>query len=362
MLRLAIIRRFYGPDGGAQRAVERILSALGSDQIEVTLVCETSPPNWSGRVIKIESKGSRTERMARFAAEALEIIKRESFDIVQAHEWIPGAQVYRLGDGLHSDWLTAKNKARYPAAFRRSADFIERSFGFHKQMLRLQQQCLKQEPSPHFICNSDMVRQSILSSYPRISSSNLHLIRNIPSCHGKPRTISDKTLGFAGSGWARKGLSLVIDSLVELPNYRLLVAGRDKNVARYVRQAEKLRVSDQIEFLGVLSEMGEFYEKISVLVHPAIYDPFPNVTMEAMAQGIPCVVTKGTGTADFDGHQGVQVVDPTGMAISRAVKSIAEQFPASSTSAHALAVEYDEKYLMKALQQTYQQVLGNHEH
>ena len=54
---------------------------------------------------------------------------------------------------------------------------------------------------------------------------------------------------------------------------------------------------------------GEVYAKSSVLVHPSLSDGFGYVVAEAMASGIPVVVTENTGAADLvvDGENGFVV-------------------------------------------------------
>jgi glycosyltransferase involved in cell wall biosynthesis len=54
---------------------------------------------------------------------------------------------------------------------------------------------------------------------------------------------------------------------------------------------------------------AEVYGKASVLVHPSLSDGFGFVVAEAMASGIPVIVTRNTGAADLivDGHNGYLV-------------------------------------------------------
>jgi len=345
--RIALIRRFYGPDGGAQRAVERMLRALGNSSFEVTLICESAPPDWQGRVIYVRTSGSRSKRLSSFVEDVQTILADEQFDLVQAHEWVPGADIYRLGDGIHRDWLDARDKARGSSQIR---SWIERRFGFHKLMLRLQDQCILDPNKPAFICNSEMVANSLLANFPGTSISHVWVVRNIAerwaaSARKSPREI----IGFAGSGWDRKGLKRVIDALALLPNAQLVVAGKDANAKQYVKHAERIGVADRISFLGVLQDMTEFYDRISVLIHPATYDPFPNVTMEAMAQGLPCVVSAQTGTCDFAGHHAVTVSDCTPASLAGSINSVFDTYGRASESALSLAKQFDEAYLNNQL-------------
>lgn len=354
-MKIAIVRRFYGVDGGAQRAVERMLKAFSTDDIHVTLICENAPPIWRGSVEVIATNGNRTARLREFSAQAEKLIEGNQFDLVQAHEWIPGADVYRLGDGLHSEWLKAKHAAARGIRATRFARWLEHRNSFHRLVLDLERRCIEQQPPPFFICNSEMVVGQLRSSYPNTDPTRIKVVRNVSDRWASARDFS-KVIGFAGSGWSRKGLEFVIRALPLLPDYRLVVAGKDKSRDHYRRVADRFGVLDRVVFLGVLSDMEPFYSKVSILVHPAVYDPFPNVTMEALARGIPCVVSPNTGTADFANRLSVSVVDREPRGIAEAVIEAEQDWSARSIDAVELAGQFDETYLSNTLHSIYQTI------
>ena len=57
-------------------------------------------------------------------------------------------------------------------------------------------------------------------------------------------------------------------------------------------------MADRIEFLGKDQDMSLLYQKADVLVHPAVYEPFANVCMEAMASGLPVVTSRINGVSE----------------------------------------------------------------
>lgn len=51
----------------------------------------------------------------------------------------------------------------------------------------------------------------------------------------------------------------------------------------------------KVEFLGHVSDPGQFYAAADVFLLPSREDPFPLVAMEAAAFGVPIIAFKGAG-------------------------------------------------------------------
>lgn len=94
----------------------------------------------------------------------------------------------------------------------------------------------------------------------------------------------------------------------------LLIAGDGEDRAKLQRGIIEFGVDDCAKILGWL-EPGELeiaYVASDVLVHPANYDPYPNVVIEAMNWGRPVIGTNASGSIRervVDGESGF-VVDP----------------------------------------------------
>ncbi len=117
-----------------------------------------------------------------------------------------------------------------------------------------------------------------------------------------------KTVLFVSTDFERKGgytLAEIFERVVkEIPDATLLVVGR---VPERFERMER----PWLKKLGPLGrkELIEVYKKASILLHPAIYDPFPSVILEAGNFEIPCVGSSTCGIPEMviDGVTGYLV-------------------------------------------------------
>ncbi|HIJ84370.1 MAG TPA: glycosyltransferase family 4 protein [Magnetococcales bacterium] len=112
---------------------------------------------------------------------------------------------------------------------------------------------------------------------------------------------------FVGSGYERKGLSTLIRAMTTAKEAWLMVVGRDAREKAFKGMAQRLQVSDRICFAGGREDVRPFYGAADAVVLPTLYDPFPNVALEAMACGLPLVTSHQCGASDFlkDGQAGL---------------------------------------------------------
>ena len=107
-----------------------------------------------------------------------------------------------------------------------------------------------------------------------------------------------------------KGFHYLVDafSSLELPDSELIFWGGSgsRAVTKYFQEKMGKDPRIQVRSIVVRNSYGEVYGKSSVLVHPSLSDGFGYVVGEAMASGVPVIVTRNTGAADLvvDGKNG----------------------------------------------------------
>jgi UDP-glucose:(heptosyl)LPS alpha-1,3-glucosyltransferase len=314
-VKLAIVRQRYNPYGGAERIIARALPYVERKGAEVTLITRSAEGWGARRVLRVDPfHAGSLWRDWSFARAAREAWLREGFDLVQSHERIPGCDVYRAGDGVHRRWLEIRRES---ASLRtRVGIFLD---PHHRYLCRAEKAMFEHPRLRAVICNSRMVRDEIRRGF-RIAPEKLHVIYNgVDLEHFHPRERErrrgaaraelgcrprDTVFLFVGSGFERKGLGAAIDALAAAANEALwlVIAGRDRHLEKFRRHALAAGVEARTRFVGGQAEVRSLYAAADCFILPSRYDPFPNTALEALAMGLPAIVSSHCGAAEVISH------------------------------------------------------------
>ncbi len=316
---LILVRQTFTPFGGAERFVGRALDSLRGQGVGVAVLAR----RWRGEaaypVIPCNPFSiGRLWRDAGFARAACQRLRDYPNSLVQSHERIPCCDLYRAGDGVHREWL------RQRARLRGRADHLARFSPYHRYQLAAERRLFASPRLQRVICNSHMVADELRHWY-QLSDERIAVIhsgvdteRFHPARRAGLREAMRERLGirphetlllFVGSGYERKGLEALLRALRGLPRTtRLAVVGRDSHERRWRRWARRLGVTmrRRVLFAGPQEDVLPWYAAADVLTLPTLYDPFPNVILEAMACGLPVVTSTKSGARDIlrDGDNG----------------------------------------------------------
>lgn len=308
--RLALIRQKYRPDGGAERFVSRALEALGEHDLELNVITRewqgSSKPEWHIHICN-PFKWGRISRERGFAHAAKALWEEQQFDLVQSHERIAGCDIYRAGDGVHRCWL--EQRQRILPGWQGKHLLKSR---YHRYVMNAEQEMYASPALKGVICNAEMVKQEIIDTFA-VPASKITVIYNAvdqqrftPPSHQDfialrkqwqiPLNVT--CFVFVGSGFERKGLAQAIKAIAPTDRH-LIVIGKDKEAARYQNLARTLGCGSRIHFFGMQHETLPFYQMADGLLLPTLYDPFPNVILEAMSCGLPVITSTRCGGAEF---------------------------------------------------------------
>ncbi|HUF89550.1 MAG TPA: glycosyltransferase family 4 protein [Gemmatimonadota bacterium] len=153
----------------------------------------------------------------------------------------------------------------------------------------------------------------------------------VPLPEATPSTPAERSgppvILFVGRLVARKGVDQLLEGLARLADrpWKLEIVGFGPERDPLERHAERLGISDRVEFLGRVSsgDLVAAYRRASCFVLPATLDDRADteglgvVLLEAMSYGVPVVATRRGGIVDVvdDGRSGLLVEDdPTALA------------------------------------------------
>jgi len=327
-MRIAVIRQRITARGGAEATLSYLVRGLAAAGHEVAVYGAEREAEARAALgpgvgyVRVPVRGGKTLRLLSFALNSRRLLNNAAPQRVFSLERVPGAQVYRAGDGCHREWLA--RRAPYLSPLGRAA---QRLSPFHRLMLCLERRLFTHPGLHRVIANSRQVREEVIRHYGvdpariRVIYNGLDRQRFHPLEAGS-RAALRRRLGtpadaevvlFVGSGFERKGLIYLLQAFGSLRDraVHLWVVGKGR-AASYLREAERLGVAHRVKFWGPAAETAPFYQAATVLALPTLYDPCSNVVLEALACGVPVITTAANGAAEFitSGENGAIIPAP----------------------------------------------------
>ena len=143
----------------------------------------------------------------------------------------------------------------------------------------------------HLFAFTDVARDSLVNDYgvdpARVSTVGVGAnFDTMPSLRSKPT--GPPTIAFVGKDFTRKGGWQLLEAFAairdQIPEARLRIVGTQIPTA----------VPPGVEIVGLLKDRAmveEVYRESHVFCLPSLFDPGPLVVLEAMALGVPCVLS-----------------------------------------------------------------------
>ncbi len=322
-LRVAVLNRVFSPAGGGAESYSiRVVEQLAARH-EIHVFAQRIDHHWRGVTYHHVPCPLERPRWVNQLWYALHTWRatRTGFDVVHSHEntWHGDIQTIhvkpvrtnllagRSGWALAARWLKIATSPRLLAN------------------LCLEAARFRARPGRHVVLASETLRQQAAAAYPR-AAGIMSVITpgvNLPA-DGPPPGEARRLLGLPQSGvlllfvandYARKGLDALLAALPRLPEGAMLVVvGNPAGIPAYKDRARRLGVAEQVHFLGALKDIHLAYRAATALVHPTLDDTFAMVVLEAMAHGLPVVVSGpvhcGISALLRDGEDALLLEDP----------------------------------------------------
>ncbi len=128
----------------------------------------------------------------------------------------------------------------------------------------------------------------------------------------------------------RKNQALLIEAfnlvLKQKANVKLVFVGDGEEKSSLQSLAEKYKISDRVEFVGITSEVQKWLSKADIFVLCSFFEGLPLSIIEAMAVGLPVIGTAVGGVPDIieDGVNGFLVPSNDALKLSMAMLKLIE--------------------------------------
>lgn len=357
-MHIAIIRRKFNPFGGAERFILRTIEGLKNSHIDISVISETwqIPENqqsteFSNQIINVPVVGnSRSSQLKSFQKSVNNILKTHHFDLIQSHERLLGADIYRLGDGIHAAWVHRLSK--YKPWYQKLWLKID---PFHRHIIATEKKMAK-DKNLTFIANSPLVKHELMDWY-NVPEQQITVIENgINTQEFLPSTPLAKMIAksnlklsntrplvlFVGSGFERKGAFHLVNAMALLPNFQAMIVGHDKQLKKLRRLVEALNLEDRVHIVGPQYDVKPYLQAADIFCLPSIYDSLPNALLEALCSGLPVVISDGIGIAEkvISKNAGI-LCEINPLSISQAIQVAWVNKDQLSHNALSLSKEYD---------------------
>lgn len=338
-MRVALVHLRHAETGGTERYLNQLAAFLVAAGHDVTVVCRSHAPGPHPgiRFVVLRSPvPGKTLRVLAFARDVARHLRTGSYDVVLGLGWGWAQDVIRLGGGcLATHRELALAAARSP--WQRLLPVVPLKYRVAEA---LENRALAPGGYRHVIVNSAMVRRDAMQRHG-IPADRISVVYNgVDTTRFDPAALAPaaqalrqrlgldaghRVLLFVGSSFGRKGLDCVLEALPAIcatrPDVRLVVGGGDSRQREYERRARRLGVASLCRFPGTLADAEVAHAAADVFVLPTLYDPFANVTLEALACGAPVITTCRNGASEIltPGRHGDILGTPTPALLARTV-------------------------------------------
>ncbi len=304
-MKVALVIEKFSPAGGAERQCAYLAHGLVKRGHEVHVYARQIAATPDLKPHRVPPEGIFMSQT--FSHQVRKMLKEESFDIIHSFTRTDYQDILRLGGGTHREYLIRTDPAYNPLGRlwrklrpKERLEITLETASFHPAASRkivAVSHRVKEEATRHYGVPADkilVIHNGVDSNDFKPSEEARRLIRNQLGLGD-----SEYMLLFVGSGFRRKGLEYAIKAVDRVPSAKLVVAGEGRATPH-----------PRVLMLGRRTDVAHLYAAADAFIFPTLYDPFPNAVLEAMASGIPAIVSRVAGVSEVIDHDSIVVEDP----------------------------------------------------
>jgi UDP-glucose:(heptosyl)LPS alpha-1,3-glucosyltransferase len=330
-MKIVLCADHFSGQGGQENFLRSLAAFLVTRGHAVTVLATRgdSLPGVTFKVVPIPAACPRSARAWASGRALAQALRHEEYDVSFGGQKTWDCAVLRPGGGVETEYwqrhlrgvaalLPTITAGLFP--LKRFFDILCERRGYNSSRLKT------------VIVNSHMVAQSLARHFPAAASkavviyNGADVARFDPANAERWRAGVAASLGldgamltgvFAAHNFRLKGLRQAIEAIALAGRgpagvkAQLIVLGSGRPSA-YARLARSLGIQNGVRFAGSVTDAERYYAAADFLLFPSFYDPCANVTLEALAAGLPVLTTALNGAHELltQGRDGWIVADP----------------------------------------------------
>ncbi len=314
-LRVAVLNRIFAPTGGGAERYSIALVEQLAERHEMHVFAQQIEHHWPGvtyHTVPTLLRKPRWLNQLWFAAWTWWVTRR-GFDIVHSHEntWHGNVQTVHVLPVKHnlfknrhglawvSRWLKVVTSPRLIVyllleRYRFAAEPLRQIVVTSKSLGDVMEATYPGCAAALSVVTPGFDLPPRFATWDRIASQ-----RRARERFGLP--LPSICLLLVANDFRKKGLTTLLETLAKLPRHHVLVVvGNPAHIAEFQAQISRLQLTTRVFFLGQLPDVCDAYLAADYLVHPTLEDTFAMAVLEAMAFGLPVLVS-GAGFCGIAG-------------------------------------------------------------
>lgn len=306
-MKLAFCLFKYFPFGGLQRDFRHIAEEClkrGHEVFVNTMLWQADMPEGFNITIFKPKALTNHKRCWNFSVIVNEYLSERNFDLIIGFNKMHGLDIYYAADPCFKARIY-ESGVKIKSILPRYKTYIALEKAVFEKKSNTQIMLISEAEKPKYIkyYGTQSNRFHVLLPYiskDRVINNNKSIIRK-KICNNLGINYSNFLLLMVGSSFKTKGLDRSLKAIASLPenlkNKTILLVIGDDNPLPFIKLAKKLNIESRIIFLGGREDVPEFMAASDLLVHPAYTENTGTVLIEAMAAGLPVIVTEICGYA-----------------------------------------------------------------
>ncbi len=240
--------------------------------------------------------GDLFEEVQRYASVVEALCRRVEFDVVHAHDWM----TFPAGKAA------ARSGARPLVAHVHACEFDRSPGGIDVRIRDIEQEALRE--ADRIVCVSEFTAR-LLESHYEVDRARLRVVHNAVESAPRPfgareSHIPEPIVLFVGRVTFQKGPDYFLEAAARVvrlePRVKFVLCGAGDQLAASVERAAQLGLARHVHFTGFLDkpELERMFRQAAVYVMPSVSEPFGITPLEAMAHGVPVIVSRQSGVTE----------------------------------------------------------------